>query len=270
MTLLAAYAVPHPPLIVPSVGKGEERAISATVDAYREVARRIAAHRPDTVIVTSPHAPLYRDCFFIDAEERAEGSMERFGAPGSTISKPLDRELALDITRRARSYGIPVVGDAGFSGEIDHGTYVPLHFIDAEHPAFRLVRMGLSAMSFDAHRQLGRCVRASAEALGRRWVLVASGDLSHKLKADGPYGFAPEGPRFDAAVADIFSRGALDELFDFDEGFCRDAAECGLRSFQIMAGALDGVRHTSELLSCEGPFGVGYAVAAFEVDQLAF
>ena len=119
----------------------------------------------------------------------------------------------------------------------------------------------------------------TATALGRATVLIASGDLSHKLKADGPYGFAPEGPVFDARIAEIFSSGDLDGLFAFDEGFCEAAAECGLRSFQIMAGALeaeaagvDGACNVAgddgvfghELLSCEGPFGVGYAVAAFE------
>lgn len=48
-----------------------------------------------------------------------------------------------------------------------------------------------------------------------------------------------------------------------EPGFCKRAAECGLHSFQIMAGALDRTPVTSELLSYEGPFGVGYGVAAF-------
>ena len=43
MSIVAAYVVPHPPLIVPAVGHGQERAIQATVDAYEEVACRIAA-----------------------------------------------------------------------------------------------------------------------------------------------------------------------------------------------------------------------------------
>ena len=57
MALLAAYAVPHPPLIVPAVGRGQEAAIADTIAAYREVARRVAAHRPDLIVITSPHAP---------------------------------------------------------------------------------------------------------------------------------------------------------------------------------------------------------------------
>ena len=90
---------------------------------------------------------------------------------------------------------------------------------------------------------------------------IASGDLSHKLLPEGPYGFAPEGPVFDERIGEIFASGDLGGLFEFDEAFCDRAAECGLRSFQIMAGAIDGLGFQSRLLSNEGPFGVGYGVA---------
>lgn len=43
MGILAGFMVPHPPLIVPEVGAGEERKIQNTVDAYKEAARRIGA-----------------------------------------------------------------------------------------------------------------------------------------------------------------------------------------------------------------------------------
>ena len=56
MPILAAYMVPHPPMIVPAVGRGSEEQIRPTIDAYTRVAREIAALAPDTVIVSSPHA----------------------------------------------------------------------------------------------------------------------------------------------------------------------------------------------------------------------
>ena len=94
---------------------------------------------------------------------------------------------------------------------------------------------------------------------------MASGDLSHKLKSDGPYGFAPEGPVFDEAVTKPMASGHFLDFLTMDESLCERAAECGLRSFQIMAGALDGLAVQPQLLSHEGPFGVGYAVALFPV-----
>ena len=94
---------------------------------------------------------------------------------------------------------------------------------------------------------------------------MASGDLSHKLKADGPYGFAPEGPVFDEAVTKAMAAGDFLSFLAMDAGLCSRAAECGLRSFQMMAGALDGLAVSPRLLSHEGTFGVGYAVALFPV-----
>lgn len=285
MSILAAYAVPHPPLIIPTVGRGEERGIQDTIDAYREVACRIAALRPETIVVVSPHAPLYRDAFHVTDSPALSGSMAPFGAPQTQVDARTDGEFVYALAQAAEAAGIPLAGSRRRDGDMDHATFIPLWFANeaireaGEEPAYQIVRIGLSLLAPDVHRRLGALVAGTATALGRATVLIASGDLSHKLKADGPYGFAPEGPVFDARIAEIFSSGDLDGLFAFDEGFCEAAAECGLRSFQIMAGALeaeaagvDGACNVAgddgvfghELLSCEGPFGVGYAVAAFE------
>ncbi|WP_281654464.1 AmmeMemoRadiSam system protein A [Eggerthella sinensis] len=265
MGIVAAYAVPHPPLIVPEVGKGEERAIQATVDAYREVARRIAAHAPDTVVVVSPHAPLFRDCFHLSTGDAGHGDMGQFGAWNAALTVPYDGELTAGIAACARKHMVPLCGSGMREGELDHATFVPLHFVSEVYSGYAVVRIGLSGLSPETHRAMGRCIAEAAADLDRTTVLVASGDLSHKLKADGPYGYAPQGPVFDRMVTALFDAGDLNGLLEIDETFADEAAECGLRSFQIMAGALEDVPFTHELLSYEGPFGVGYAVAAFEV-----
>ena len=266
MSIVAAYAVPHPPLIVPSVGKGQETAIQATIDGYEEVARRVAAHRPDTIIVTSPHAPAFSDGFFISDAENISGTMEMFGVPAeeSTITATGDPELAELIASLANQANIPIGMGDQYDGPLDHATYVPLYFLRDFLPRTTVVRVGLSGLSPREHRMMGRCFELAANILGRRVVLIASGDLSHKLTHDGPYGFNEAGPQFDQNITSIFRSGELDDLFAFDELFCEEAAECGLRSFQMMAGALADTVYSSELLSYEGPFGVGYAIACFE------
>ena len=93
-----------------------------------------------------------------------------------------------------------------------------------------------------------------------------SGDLSHKLKSDGPYGFVEEGPQFDAAVMENLGGADFLKLLTMDNKVCSRAAECGLRSFWIMAGALDKKAVRAEKLSYEGTFGVGYGVVYFNVD----
>ena len=203
MALLAAYAVPHPPLIVPAVGHGQEAAIADTIAAYREVARRVAAHRPDLIVITSPHAPLYRDGFFIADTPEETGSLAAFGQPDERVTTRTDLPFAEDVAARLHRRSIPSAGAPASMADIDHGTFVPLHFLEEtiNLDSVTVVRMGLSGLSEADHRFLGRAITEAARALGRRCVLVASGDMSHKLKEDGPYGFAPEGPKFDRTVA---------------------------------------------------------------------
>ena len=269
MTLVGAIAVPHPPLIVPAVGRGDERRIQATIDAYERATAWLLGKQPDCLVVTSPHAPMFRDAFHVTTDATLDGSMSRFRAPQERIHASCDVELAHEVVQRANESGIFAVGSDRYYDDMDHGTYVPLYFIreaagssaaygDLPCP---IVRIGLSGMSFQTHRALGRVIAEAAEALGRRVGFIASGDLSHKLLPEGPYGFAPEGPVFDERIGEIFASGDLEGLFDFDEVFCDAAAECGLRSFQIMTGALDGLTYETEMLSNEGPFGVGYGVA---------
>ena len=263
MPVLAAFAVPHPPLAVPAVGRGREAQISETVEAYRQVARRVGALAPDTVVPKNPHAELYLDYSHIALGRGATGDLAQFGAAGERVETAYDAEFASTLAELARGASIP----AGPAGErdpsLDHATMVPLHFILERYQAFRLVRLGLSGLSPLAHYRLGQQIRRTSNMLGRRVVFVASGDLSHKLLADGPYGFAPEGPRLDAMVCDAFRTGNFDGLLQADPSLCERAAECGLRSFQIMAGSLDRTPVRPELLSYSGVLGVGYAVAAF-------
>ena len=71
MAVAGGIMVPHPPLIVPEIGQGEERRVQETTDAYREAARTLAAWRPDTVVILSPHTVMYADYFHISPGDGA-------------------------------------------------------------------------------------------------------------------------------------------------------------------------------------------------------
>ena len=194
MSIIAAYMVPHPPMIVPAVGKGSERQIEATRAAYARVAGEISALAPDTIIISSPHATMYADYFHISPGRGARGSFARFNAPQVRFSEEYDEALVSAIEGIAGDAGFPAGTQGQRAPELDHGTMVPLYFIRQVYSGFRLVRVGLSSLPLEEHYRLGQIIRSAVEATGRRAVFVASGDLSHKLQSYGPYGFAPEGP----------------------------------------------------------------------------
>ena len=263
MSVLAAYMVPHPPMIVPQIGKGSEKQVAETIRAYQEVAAEIEKIRPETVIISSPHATLYADYFHISPGKTADGDFGRFGAPQVSFREQYDTELTKKICDLAKQKGFP----AGTLGErdrqLDHGTMVPLYFLEQRYKNFRLVRIGLSGLSLADHYAFGQIIREAVGETGRNVVYIASGDLSHKLQEYGPYGFAPEGPEYDSRIMDVCGRGAFGELLDFEESFCDKAAECGHRSFVIMAGVLDGLAVEARRLSHEDVTGVGYGICAF-------
>jgi AmmeMemoRadiSam system protein A len=265
MGLLGAFIVPHPPLIIPEIGKGDEQKISKTIESYKEIARRIAELKPDTIVITSPHALMYSDYFHISPGTGAKGNFGRFGAKEVSFRVEYDVEFVGTLEVAADRKGV----EAGTLGEkepaLDHGTMVPLYYIDQFLKDYKVVRVGLSGLPVTEHYKLGRCITEAADKLGRKIVFVASGDLSHKLKEEGPYGYSPEGPQFDQEVTEAMASGDFLKFLSFSPDFCESAAECGLRSFIIMAGALSGKTVASELLSYEGTFGVGYAVCAFHL-----
>lgn len=266
MSIMAAFAVPHPPIILPEIGRGREREISATAAAYRKAMQKAAQLKPETVVMISPHSVMYQDYFHISPGEEAKGDFGRFGAPQVKIEAVYDTEFVDALEKICNERNLP----AGTLGErdsaLDHGTMIPLRFFE-EFAAgdYRIVRIGLSGLSPLDHYELGRLIAKTAADLQRSTVVIASGDLSHKLTKDGPYGFASEGPEFDALTMAALKKADFLALLQMDPELSEGAAECGLRSFWIMAGALDRKAVQSTVLSYEGPFGVGYGVASFTV-----
>jgi len=270
MTMLGAVVLPHPPLIVPQVGRGAQQQVQKTIDAYREAVKWIVSLSPDTIVVISPHSEMHQDFIHLSPGDKAKGNLGQFGAREVSFDIAYDDELTQHIAGLTLEQGLA----AGTQGErepaLDHGTMVPLYFLREAAGGslpYRFVRIGLSGLPFEAHYRLGTLITQAAEKLQRNFCVIASGDLSHYLKKDGPYGYRQEGPRYDAQVMDILSRGAFDELLKMPESFCAQAGECGQRSFLIMAGCFDGFRVEARCLSYEGVTGVGYGVCLFEPQE---
>ncbi len=263
MPIVGAFILPHPPIILPGIGKGEEKKIQKTTDSFREVARRIKNLAPETIVITSPHSIMYADYIHISPGDKAIGDMRQFRAPQITVKAAYDTEFVRALEDISISAGIPTGTQGEKSAALDHGTMLPLLFVNEQYTSYKLVRTGLSGLPMADHYRFGMCIRAAAEKTGKKVVLIASGDLSHKVRAEGPYGYAAEGVQFDREITEIMASGDFLRFFSFSSEFAEKAAECGLRSCVIMAGAFDGQGVDSELLSYEGTFGVGYGVASF-------
>lgn len=269
--LLDVVFMPHPPIMVPEVGRDEVARIQATVTAAQELANRVAAHHPEVMIIISPHGPVFRDAVGLWAVDRLKGDLGAFRAGEVKFTYSLDLDLGQKIAAQAREAGLPVVwlDEAAcrrydLTPELDHGMMVPLYYLRRAGLALPLVAMGMSLMEREKLYAFGAALAEAVEASPRRALLVASGDMSHRLLPGAPAGYSPRGKVFDARVKGLLAALDVEGILALPEDLAEEAGECGLRSFIMGLGALDGHKVRGEVLSYEGPFGVGYLVAHLE------
>lgn len=253
--------MPHPPLAVAEVGRTDRDLVPETIRSFERIAEEIADIKPDTIVLSSPHAPSFADYFHISDGDEATGDFGLFRAPQVRVHATYDKDLIHHIGKFCAETFFPAGPDANADAALDHGTMVPLYFINKLYTDYKLVRVGLSGLSLDDHFLFGKFIDKCVSVSDKKVVFIASGDLSHCQKEEGPYGYKPEGPAYDAKLMDTLRDGDLKALLSFPEDLMREAAECGHRSFVIMAGALDDTPYDIEVLSHEATFGVGYGFA---------
>lgn len=258
-SLVFSGIAPHPPIMVPEVGRDAISEVRRSIDAMAELTRRVIASGAETVVLISPHAPLEPDAFVAYQDHKLHGDFANFRAPGLELEAPLDRELLTAIANRGASSNYPVVGISG--QHLDHGTAVPLYFLHRYGWVGRVVALGYCFLSNEDHVHFGSCIGTAIGDVGRPVALIASGDLSHRLKEDAPAGFNPTAYIFDDEIVDALRSNDLNRVVHIDQDLRRVAGECGYRSMLIAIGATHELPRACEVLNYEAPFGVGYMVA---------
>ena len=251
--------MPHAPILIPAVAGERVASIGATVAAMREAARRAVETGADAVVVISPHAPREPNAFGIWTGERLRGTLKAFGTPEEGVDLQNDPTLAAQIAYQAAQRGVRTGPISDLA--LDHGTVVPLWFVAQAGWHGPVVVAGLSLTDHWKVVEFGEAIAAAATAIGRRVALIASGDLSHRLTLGAPRGFDPRGAEFDQWFIDTLRHGGYRQLLDFSPDLEETAEEDALDSVLVGFGATGFNADGTEVLSYEGPFGVGYGVA---------
>lgn len=267
--LVWAGLAPHPPIIVPEVGKRETAPVRQTMEAMRRLAGEVREAAPDTLIMFTPHGIVFSDAVAVTVEEELAGDLGSFGAPQVAFRFANDVPLAQALVREAAGEGITAVGmdeelarEYGASTRLDHGLLVPLYYLRQAGWRGRLLPVGASFLPYlDLYRFGMAVARAVAGAAGRVAVL-ASGDLSHRLTRSAPAGYDPQGEVFDREVRERLAGLDVPGLLNLPPALIERAGQCGLPSLVMLLGVLDGRQVRPQILSYEGPFGVGYLVAS--------
>ncbi len=259
---------PHPPIIIPEIGRGELSKVKQTVDGMKILSGRIKDVQPELLIVISPHGKVMQEGPAVLTQEELSGDFGQFGFSGIKVDMQNDRQL-IDLLVEETSAG-PVkpvlLGNNGYrfpgGKTLDHGAMVPLYYLQEAGVSVPGLHITFGFQPYSELYQFGRALRKAVDKRGVPTAVLASGDLSHRLTPGAPAGFNPRGKEFDQLLVNFIRDGRVEDILNIDQCLVEEAGECGLRSFVIALGMLDGEDFKPEIISYEGPFGVGYLVAA--------
>jgi aromatic ring-opening dioxygenase LigB subunit len=273
-TVSIGVIAPHGDLAIAEACDDATRSLAVrTQDAMRLMADRVAATRPDALVIATPHNVHVSGHMAVLTSSQLAGQLEEAANPVS-LTAPVDRELALAIHDAMNDAGVPTV-QVSFGGNdpveavapMDWGVLIPLWHVARVLPEAPVVAVVL-AREFDAatHITAGAAITKAARDAGKRIAFIASADQGHGHQADGPYGFHPESAAFDAMVQDIVRRNALRELAAVAPDQALAARVDSWWQMLMLHGALeeDGGEFEAELLAYEAPTYYGMLTAVFE------
>ena len=202
---------------------------------------------PIVFAAISPHPPIILPSVGSEKDrEKVKNTVEALENLGKKFKEAKPDSIIISSPHSDWGFNVPLFFLAkDFKGEIK--TYL----IGGESPAFY----------FEEGKKVYREIFSVNKV-----AIIASGDLSHCLKEDGPYGFNPQGPKFDKDLIDALKKKNVEKILKLDDLY-PEAGECGLRSICFLLGILEasGINYQPEILSYEGPFGVGYLVVNFKL-----
>lgn len=261
MSLVFAAVTPHPPLLIPSIGKDEIERIAKTKAAFERLEEDMYLAKPQAVLVISPHMSLFADAFSINAHTPLVSQFEHFGDLTTKRTWHGSPEIAARISAAAKRKHLPV--QLVSQESIDHGASVPLFFLTRHLPDVKILPLGFSSLPTEKHLEYGELLKEIILQDNRRIAVIASGDLSHALTVEAPNDYHEDGQKFDDSLRSLLEVRNTAGIAALDATLVANAHECGYRSILILLGLLKNIHYNFKTYSYEAPFGVGYLAGNF-------
>jgi len=272
MGVVFAGLSPHPPLIIPEVGGKRRKEIQKTIDSLKVFGKEVVDSNPDLVIIISPHGPVLRDGISVSYSKSLSGDFRDFGVPQANYEVESNLAFIDRLKNKTDKNDIKLVKlkkedlkNYGLSNELDHGVMVPLHFLLKADLNVPIISISMGLLDYKTLYDFGELLDLTLKKMDLDGAVIASGDLSHKLKPGAPAGYNPEAEMFDKKLTNLLSQEKFNEVLTIDKTLIKKAGECGLRPIIMTLGSIQNYNVQSDLKSYEGPFGVGYAVCSFNI-----
>lgn len=258
MSLTNAFLVPHSPILIPEIGKSNQPLLRSTLEAYATLSARLKEMGAETLIIISPHGLGQEKYFSANAFPTPQGDLSQFGLLAAQKKFNTDL-LLLDKIRQTITTPLQLLS----SKTLDYATAITLKLLTDERPVKIISLQVASNLSVSDHLNFGRELGMILRSQSKKIALIASGDLSARLKKNSPSGYSPKGAKFDSKIITALDAGdkAAEQLIAIDSKLAEAAGQCGLKPLAILIGALDGCVFEADILSYQTELGIGYLSA---------
>ncbi|MFC1495846.1 AmmeMemoRadiSam system protein B [Candidatus Margulisiibacteriota bacterium] len=256
--------MPHPPILVPFIGRDNINAAKKSQSSLIGVAKKLKkiSHGLDAIVLISPHGSVAQSTVPVYTAEEYFGSFHQFGFPEPEFRAAGDPEFSKELVKEAGN-----LASATDITTLDHGMLVPLYYPLEEKVELPIVPIAIGFLGLNELFNFGKKIQITANRLNKKVAVIASADMSHKLIPTAPSGYDPAGQEFDNKLVELVRNYDINGILNFDPLLADRAGQDALWSIAILLGALDQLPIKHNVLSYEGPFGVGYMVADFEVEN---
>jgi aromatic ring-opening dioxygenase LigB subunit len=269
--LVCCGIAPHGFSIIGEIAGEELEMFQATREAMETLGKTIIKHKPDTIIILTPHGLRLKGYNAIYTTECSRGTLK---GNGKTLELEFtcDREMAQVILKKAQEENIPAVG-CNFGAlskeasniEMDWGAFIPLWFCTRKDYHPEVIIIGPTRdIPLTKLVQLGEIIAKVCKESNRKAALIASADQGHCHDPKGPYGFNEASKDYDEKIISIIKDNKLHKLLDMDMDFVEKAKPDSLWQMLILYGALKVTPMVGKLISYEVPTYFGMAVASYE------
>lgn len=274
---MIVYSVisPHPPILLPEIAGESIKDIKNTEKAMQILMEDLISKGAESIVFLTPHGNIFTDCISCLADETLYGDFSRFGRGDIKFEARNDLDLLTAVSEFADKSAIKLLGidrkiarEHNLDADMDHGIMVPLYYLEkAGMKNLPILALSVGYLPLMDLYTFGKAIHDAARFLGKKIAIVASGDMSHRLKNEGTYDYHPDGPLFDDMLKNHIVNTDIKAILEIPENIRENAGECGYKSIVIMMGAMDGRDIKVEHISYEGPFGVGYLTAGFKMGR---
>ncbi|MDP3900138.1 MAG: AmmeMemoRadiSam system protein B [bacterium] len=260
--LVFSAIVPHSPILIEQIGKDNTKKVNQTISALNSLAEHFYAAAPDTVIVLTPHGNTHDNAFLINFSPKFIGKLDEFGDFATKEEYYGDNALSYRIKERLE-VKMPI--QLTTIKNLDHGSLIPLHFLCKKNKTAKIIPISGSKLSFDKHFELGEELADHIQMEKSRIAVIASVELSHKLNKKSPVGYSPIAKNFDKKIIEYLTTCDYEGIKNLEVKKIEQAGANELNTLMIYLGIMAEHHCAADLMSYEGPFGIGYLVMNYQL-----